>query len=76
MLKIYLISADDPATNDEEFTPGGDRHWTYKRLKQKLLNFSKVILSASGWNPPDVVGLCEVENREVLELLLNETPLK
>ncbi len=66
---------DDPDTNDEEFTPGGDRHWTYKRLNQKLLNLSKVIVSAPGWNPPDVFAMCEIENRNVLELLLNETPL-
>ncbi|MCD6354074.1 MAG: hypothetical protein J7L95_00850 [Prolixibacteraceae bacterium] len=67
---------DDPKTNDDEFTPGGDRHWTYKRFNHKILNISKVILGASGWTPPAVVGLCEVENRWVLEQLVNKTPLK
>lgn len=67
---------DDPFTSDEDFTPHGDRHWRYTLLNQKLLNLSKVILSAGGWNPPPLVGLCEVENRKVLEKLVNNTPLK
>ncbi len=67
---------DDPVTIDEEFTPGGDRRWTYSKLKDKLLNISKVILNASGWEPPQLIALCEVENRNVLEKLLNDTPLQ
>ena len=38
---------DDPLTNDEEFTPDGGRHWTYKKKNRKLLNLSKAILSSS-----------------------------
>jgi len=67
---------NDPQTEDDEFTTEGDRHWTYKRLNNKLLNISKVILSASGWNVPEIVALCEIENRDVLEMLFNKTPLK
>ena len=67
---------DDSITIDEEFTPTGDRRWTYTKLNEKLLNISKVILNASGWEPPQMIGLCEVENRFVLEKLLNDTPLK
>jgi len=68
-------TVDDKETLDEEFTPAGDRHWTYKRFNRKILNLSKVILNASGWSPPDIIGLCEVENRHVLEKLLMNTPL-
>ncbi|HKI90346.1 MAG TPA: endonuclease/exonuclease/phosphatase family protein [Draconibacterium sp.] len=68
-------TTDDPAVADEEFTPGGSRHWTQKRLNKKLQNLSKVILS-SGWVPPALIGLCEVENQTVLRKCLNETPLK
>lgn len=67
---------NDPHTEDDEFTPEGDRHWTYKRFNQKLLNISKVILSASGWNVPAIIALCEIENRYVLDKLLTSTPLK
>ncbi|MDB4583773.1 endonuclease [Draconibacterium sp.] len=67
---------DDSLTNDNEFTPDGDRHWTYKRLNRKLLNLSKVILSSSEWNMPAIVALCEIENRTVLEQLIHFSPLK
>ncbi len=67
---------DDSLTEDDDFTPRGEMHWTEKRLKTKLLNLSKVILSASGWNTPDVVALAEVENRLVVERLIHETPLE
>lgn len=67
---------NDSLTNDDEFTPEGERHWTNKRLNRKLLNTSKVILNASGWSAPAIVGLCEIENRYVLERLRKETPLK
>jgi endonuclease/exonuclease/phosphatase family metal-dependent hydrolase len=67
---------DDPKTLDDEFTPSGDRRWTYKRFQKKLLDISKVILNASGWKPPQLVALCEVENSYVLEKLLSETPLQ
>jgi len=67
---------DDRNSTDEEFTPNGDRHWTYKKLNTKLLNISKVILSSTGWKHPAIVALSEVENREVLELLTKRTALK
>lgn len=68
-------TVNNPDTEDDAFTPEGDMHWTQKRLHAKLLNISKVILSASGWNPPAVAGLCEVENRQVLDQLIYATPL-
>jgi len=67
---------DNPETDDDFFTPDGEFHWTNKRLTSKLLNTSKVILSASGWNVPDIVVFCEIENRYVLEELITNTPLK
>lgn len=67
---------DDPDKKDEEYLPGNERGWSYNRLKTKLLNISKVILSSNGWKPPGIVGLCEIENRNVLEMLTKRTPLK
>uniref|UniRef100_UPI003217F778 endonuclease/exonuclease/phosphatase family protein n=1 Tax=uncultured Draconibacterium sp. TaxID=1573823 RepID=UPI003217F778 len=67
---------NDSLTNDDEFTFEGERHWSYKRLNRKLQNTAKVILGSSGWEAPSLVGLCEIENRFVLEKLLKETPLK
>lgn len=67
---------DDPKTEDDEFTPDGERHWTYNRFEQRIKNTAKVLINANGWDTPVLVGLCEVENREVLERLINQTPLK
>lgn len=72
---LFDIS-NDSIKNDEEFTPGGERRWTHNRLERKLLNTSKALLSASGWNEPVLIGLCEVENRYVLNRLIKETPLR
>ncbi|WP_052345535.1 endonuclease/exonuclease/phosphatase family protein [Alkaliflexus imshenetskii] len=66
---------DDPKTNDDEFTPDGNRRWTYNRMRQKFSNLNRVILNAGGWNLPVVIGLCEVENSWVLSAWLRETGL-
>ena len=67
---------NNPQINDIEFTPAGDRHWTYNRLNKKLLNISKVILSANSWEIPTIVALCEIETHDILERLIKDTPLK
>lgn len=66
---------DDPNTKDEEFTPEGARYWSVSRYNQKLSNIYKVIVATGEWDLPQLVGLSEVENRKVLEGLLNYTPL-
>lgn len=67
---------NDVIAGDDNFTPEGDLHWTYGRLNKKQLNISKVTLSATGWSSPDIVVFAEIENRIVLEGLINNTPLK
>lgn len=67
---------DDSLTRDEEFTPDGDRYWTNYKFYDKLNKVYKVIMAVGRWEPPAVIGLCEVENRFVLEKLIDETPLK
>jgi hypothetical protein len=67
---------NDSLTNDDEYTPEGDRHWNNHKFYKKLNNLSKVIISIGEWNPPSVIGLCEIENRFVLNKLIYETPLK
>lgn len=63
---------DDPTTNDDEFTPQGDRHWTRRRLNDKVNGIYKTLLMME---LPDVVGLGEVENKFVLRELCQGTPL-
>ncbi len=67
---------DNPLANDDEFTPSGDRHWTSKKLEQKIDRLAKVIVAAGTWETPTIIGLCEVENLFVLEKLINHPLLK
>ena len=66
---------NDSLTEDDDFTPSGNLHWTFKRYITKLNNLYKVIIAIGGWNPPDIIGLCEVENLGVLQDLIYKTPL-
>jgi len=67
---------DDPATNDDEYTPEGELHWSYTRYRKKLNNIARVITATGAWEYPDLVGFCEVENFQVLIDLTTQTPLK
>jgi len=66
---------DDSATSDNDFTPAGALHWTNGRLNEKLNRISKVVIAAGEWQPPVIIGLCEIENRQVLNNLVLNTPL-
>ncbi len=66
---------NDSLKLDDEFTPTGDKHWSYSRYLRKLKNISRVVLESGGWNPPGIVGLCEVENQGVLKDLVWKTGL-
>jgi len=66
-------TVDDPDTRDEDFTPGGRYAWTEERLSAKLNRLEEVIVKGGGL--PAVLGLCEVENREVLERLIRQPGL-
>lgn len=67
---------NDTLINDEEFLPEGKKHWNEHRFYQKLNNIYKVIIHCGQWDPPALIGLCEVENRYVLDKLVEDTPLK
>lgn len=66
----FFDTHNDSLTRDDDFTPEGFYRWTYSRYKQKATKTARVILSANGWKPPSLVGLCEVENAVVLRQLL------
>lgn len=67
---------DDPITNDAEFLPDGKQKWDSKRYEHKLDQMSKVLSSIDTLNFPAIIGLCEVENRLVLEDLIKHPNLK
>ncbi|MCK4662926.1 MAG: endonuclease [Bacteroidales bacterium] len=66
---------DDSLKNDDEFLPNGVKYWNWDKYNQKINNICKVIIAVGGWKPPDIIGLCEIENRYVLEGIVKYTPL-
>ena len=75
-LENLFDTVDDSLTRDDEFTEEGMRHWTGYRYYQKLQNMAKTLVALGGWEPADIVGLCEVENKMVVRDLIERTPLK
>ncbi|MBO4645375.1 MAG: endonuclease [Bacteroidales bacterium] len=67
---------DDSLKNDDSFTPQGFNHWTYKKYVRKVNNIAKVLLAINGWEPPDLMGLAEIEDATVLKKLCHDSPLK
>jgi endonuclease/exonuclease/phosphatase family metal-dependent hydrolase len=74
-LENLFHPSDDPNTFDDDRTPSGKDHWTYQRYHKKLANMAKVIrgLDSQG---PSIIGLCELENRTVLQDLMHQEQLK
>lgn len=69
---------DDPLTFDDDRTPEGKDRWTQELYEAKLVNLAKVIADIGKddtGNPPAIIGLCEIENRRVLEDLANDAAL-
>ena len=66
---------NDSLINDEEFLPQGDRFWSSHKYYSKLKNIYKVIIAVGEWSPPAIIGLCEIENKRVINDLVNNTPL-
>jgi hypothetical protein len=75
-LENFYDTEDDSLKQDNEFLPSGDRRWTKHRFYTKLSNISRVIVNTGHWEPPAIIGLCEAENRSVLEKLCSFEPLR
>ena len=65
---------NDPYKNDDDFTPNGNLKWTNKRYFKKIKNISKVLTSCP--TLPAIIGLAEIENKNVLEDLFQSEELK
>ncbi len=90
--KHYFISAigfwnvenlydtlNDQWKNDEEFTPAGTNAWTGQRYWTKIDHLAEVISQMATDITPDglaILGLCEIENKSVVQDLVNNKRLK
>jgi hypothetical protein len=68
-------TSNDTTRNDEEFLPEGSRRWTASRYHRKLNSIARAVAVAGEWDLPVLIGLCEVENAEVLKDLVYGTLL-
>lgn len=75
-LENLFDTEDDPKIRDEEFLPVGSKQWNQERYQVKLNNMAKVISQLGGKNGPAILGVCEVENKKVLEDLVKADLLK
>ncbi|WP_109302062.1 endonuclease/exonuclease/phosphatase family protein [Aquimarina sp. AU474] len=74
-LENLFDTKDDPVTFDDDRTPKGKDHWTLEFYKDKIQNMAKVISVIGAdiaQNAPVILGVAEVENRKVLEDLVND----
>ncbi|MEM9982986.1 MAG: hypothetical protein AAF734_10860, partial [Bacteroidota bacterium] len=65
-----------PKTNDNEYTPTSDKKWTKERYDDKIAKLSLVIAKLNDEYAPDIIGLCEVENKTVLERITKNALLE
>ncbi len=66
---------DHPAFEDEEFTPESEKDWNTERYNKKLTDISRVLSETGKGELPEIIGLAEVENKKVLEDLVNTSSL-
>ncbi len=72
-------TVNDSLIMDDERTPQGRDRWTEDRYRDKLSKIARVLSDIGREEArriPDLIGLCEVENRQVLEDLISQPELK
>ena len=68
-LENLFDTINNPSVDDAEFTPAGKRKWTFDKYAAKRDALARAIALFS----PDVLGVAEVENEEVLRDLAEHT---
>jgi endonuclease/exonuclease/phosphatase family metal-dependent hydrolase len=66
----------DSLKRDEDFLPTSPRRWHDARYKEKLSNVARAIATTAQCHIPALVGLCEVENENVMRDLTRHSLLK
>ena len=69
---------DSPDTDDAEWLPSAPKHWTADRYRTKLDHLARVIGEMGQNLHPNglaCIGLCEIENKDVLEDLVKTDPI-
>ena len=78
-LENLFDTLNDPHTLDDDFTAKGKLHWDEGRYAKKLKKLAKVISKlgkAETGQSPSIVGVAEVENKKVLQDLIDQKSLR
>lgn len=78
-LENLFDTFNDKHTHDEDFLPTSDKRWTPKRYKKKVRKLGYAISQigkGTSKKSPAIVGLAEVENKLVIEDLLESKFLR
>ena len=78
-LENLFDTQNDPNILDDDFTPHGDLKWNHERYTQKLNGLAKTIAEvgkAETGQAPALIGVAEVENKKVLNDLLQTEALQ
>ena len=68
-LENLFDTIHQPEVLDEEFTPNGPKAWNSYKYRKKIGNIEEVFYNIAGANKsfPTIIGVSEIENRNVLE---------
>lgn len=72
-------TTNDTLIFDDDRTPEGKYHWTEERYTKKIERVAQVLSNVgkpTTPTSPDIIGLCEIENRSVLEDLVRHPLLR
>lgn len=72
----FYDTVDDPLTMDDDYTPEGFRKWTIERFNDKVEKLTKVVAEIVKPDSPDIIGLAEIENKFVMERILDGMRLR
>ncbi|WP_103069114.1 endonuclease/exonuclease/phosphatase family protein [Aquimarina sediminis] len=78
-LENLFDTKDDPNTLDNDFLPNSEKRWNRKRYEKKIFKLGTAISNigfSKSRKAPVLVGVAEVENKNVLEDLIDSKHLK
>lgn len=79
---LFDTIPNNPEGRDVEFTPAGPRRWDSRKYQEKVHNMAYAISQFKTRTPrltpygPVIIGISEIENRSVVEDVVNQPELK
>lgn len=72
----FFDTKNDPGVYDDDYLPGSNKAWDEKRYMIKVKGTAEYIANAGGYGQPDIIGLCGIEHKDVINDIINERRLR